>query len=217
MTRWGETHASQANKKEHKRKLILQQAAISFNRRGSHGVTLDEVAAKLRVSKAALYRYIDSKNDLLLACHLEAVQIAQNAADAADRMGGDGWTKIRMTLQRHLQDMIKILGVPSMLLEEDSLEPADMCRIVELRDAYEGRLRAFYEAGIADGSVLPGNSRIAIFTLLGALNWTAKWYRADGMWQPEEIAEAIVETVSRGISTKPREQFFATLHASMEL
>lgn len=212
MTKWAGTQLSSNELKEMKRKLIIRQAASTFNRRGSQGATLEDVAAQLKISKAALYRYVSNKKDLLLACHLEAVRIAQEAADSADRLGESGWMKIHLSLKRHLENMIQSLGVPSLILEDNSLDEESMEMIVTLRDAYEGRLRSFYEEGVKDGSVIPGNAKVAVFAMLGALNWTAKWYQPDGEWKPEEISEAIVEVVTRGISARPRERLLSTLH-----
>src|SRR5262249_2936913 len=187
MPKWVGTELSVEEQRERKRKLIIRQAAVIFNRRGAQGATLHDVAAGLQISKAALYRYVNNKNDLLLACHLEAVKIAMRAADAAEHNAENGWTKIKFTLQRHLEDMIQDLGVPAMLLEENSLEPSGMKLVLEQRDKYENRLRSFYREGVSDNTVVPGNPKIAVFALLGALNWTAKWYRADGRWKPREI------------------------------
>jgi AcrR family transcriptional regulator len=212
VAKWAGTQLSADEQKERKRKLIIRHAATMFNRRGSQGATLEEVAAQLEISKAALYRYVNSKNDLLLACHQEAVRIAMNAADRAERIGGDGWTKIRLTLQLHLEDMIDSLGVPTMLLEENSLDRKSMEMVVKLRDKYESRLRQFYREGVKDGSILPGDAKIGVFSLLGALNWTAKWYRSDRPWKSDEIAEAIVETATRGIASRPRDAFLSALH-----
>lgn len=212
MTKWGEARATVGRKKEHKRRLILRHAAVAFNRSGSHGATLDEVAAQLKISKAALYRYVANKHDLLLACHLEAVEIALRSAKAAERNGGDGWSKIRMTLQRHLEDMMQALGVPAMVFEENALEAESRAKVIALRDEYEALLRSFYDEGVADGSIMEGNAKIAVFALLGALNWTAKWYKPDKSWTAEQIAEAIVETITRGIAARPRERFLSVLH-----
>lgn len=212
MTKWAGTELSAEKQKERKRKLIIREAATIFNRRGSQGATLEEVATQLNISKAALYRYVDNKNDLLLACHQEAVRLAMKAADSAERSGGNGWTKIRLTLQRHLEDMIESLGVPTMLFEENSLDAKSMDMVLRMRDAYEGRLRQFYREGVADGSILPGDAKLAVFALLGALNWTAKWYRPNGPWKADEIAEAIVEIVTRGIASNPQEAFLGRLH-----
>jgi len=213
MTRWSGSGLSVTEQRRQKRALILRHAAPLFNRRGSQAATLGAVAAELRISKAALYRYVSSKNDLLLACHLEALSIATAAADAAELQPLDGCSRLQYALRYHLENMISKLGVPALLLEEDSIDPISMKKVVGMRDAYERRLRKFYADGVADGSIVPGNAKLAVFSLLGALNWTAKWYNSNGPWSAADIAEAIAETTTRGIATK-RRPFRSKLHIS---
>ena len=74
--RWANAIPSRAEQTDTKRRAIIREAAKVFNRRGSHGTTLEDVAERLGVSKAALYRYVQNKNDLLCACHEEAMEIA---------------------------------------------------------------------------------------------------------------------------------------------
>ena len=50
---------------ETKRKTIVREAARVFNRRGSHGATLDLVAERLGVTKAALYFHFKTKEDIV--------------------------------------------------------------------------------------------------------------------------------------------------------
>ena len=76
MTKWANAVPSRAEQQDTKRKAIIREAARCFNRRGSHGTTLEDVAERLGVTKTALYRYVNNKNDLLCACHEEAMEIA---------------------------------------------------------------------------------------------------------------------------------------------
>ena len=45
-----------------KRRAVLREAAASFNHKGYHGTSLNEIAASLGVTKAALYHYFPNKN-----------------------------------------------------------------------------------------------------------------------------------------------------------
>lgn len=51
--------------KETARSSIVQAAMEVFASKGYHGATMDDVARKLGVSKAALYQYFNSKDELL--------------------------------------------------------------------------------------------------------------------------------------------------------
>ena len=51
-----------------KRLEVLREAAASFNFKGYHATSMNEIAASLGVTKAALYHYFPNKNSLLAAC-----------------------------------------------------------------------------------------------------------------------------------------------------
>jgi AcrR family transcriptional regulator len=63
---------------ERRRRQILDAALACFLRRGFHQATMQEICAEARISPGALYRYFDSKADIIAA-------IAEDAfSDAAD-------------------------------------------------------------------------------------------------------------------------------------
>lgn len=184
--RWANAVPSRAEQSDTKRRAIIREAAKVFNRRGSHGTTLEDVADRLGVSKAALYRYVQNKNDLLCACHEEAMQIANEHLGIGERTGRNGLEKIQIAMTGYLRAMINELGVPVLVLEENALEPQSAVRIVKLRDAFEKRLRGLVKQGVSDGSIVPVAPKLAVFMLLGASLWVNKWYSPEGQWSGEE-------------------------------
>src|SRR5262249_19618227 len=95
VTKWANAVPSRAEQSRTKRKAIIREAARVFNRRGSHGTTLEDVAERLGVTKTALYRYVNNKNDLLCACHEEAMEIAFEHLDEGERTGRPGLRRSR--------------------------------------------------------------------------------------------------------------------------
>ncbi len=203
MNRWANAVPSSAEQSDTKRKAIIREAARVFNRRGSHGTTLEDVAERLGVSKAALYRYVENKNELLCACHEEAMEIANDNLDIGERVGRTGLEKIQIAMTGYLQTMISDLGVPVLLLEENALETQSATRIMKLRDAFEKRLRGLVELGIADGSIVAADPKLAVFMLLGAVHWVTKWYSPDGPWTPGDASKALIELATRGLAARP--------------
>ena len=57
-----------------KRALIIKSAAHAFGRKGFHATTLDEIAADLKVTKASLYYYFSTKEELLYEVHLLSME-----------------------------------------------------------------------------------------------------------------------------------------------
>jgi TetR/AcrR family transcriptional regulator len=203
MTKWANALPSRAEQSDMKRKAIIREAARVFNRRGSHGTTLDDVADRLGVTKAALYRYVDNKNDLLFACHEEAMEIANEQLGIGEREGRTGLEKIRIGMTGYLRVMIGDMGVPVLVLEENALAEGSARQIIILRDAFEKRLRRLVEEGIRDGSILPVNPKLAVFMLLGALNWVTKWYSPEGVWTAEQASSAVIELATRAFAAEP--------------
>jgi len=214
MTRWANAVPNRAQQQELKRQAIIREAARIFSRRGFHGATLDDVADRLGVTKTALYRYVRNKNDLIFACHEEAMDIAFRALDRGEAQGRTGLEKIRIGMQTYLAEMIGELGVPVLILEENSLQGDEAERIYGLRDAFEQRLRGLFEQGIADGSILPLSAKLAVFMLLGSIHWVTKWYRPEGAWSAEDVAEALLELATRGLAAAPTPALGAQIHRS---
>jgi TetR/AcrR family transcriptional regulator len=199
MGRWANAVPSRAEQSDTKRKAIIREAARVFNRRGSHGTTLEDVAERLGVTKTALYRYVDNKNDLLCACHEEVMEIANDNLDIGERDGRNGLEKIQIAMTGYLRTMISDLGVPVLLLEE------------------EKRLRGLVELGVVDGSIVPTDPKLAVFMLLGAVHWVTKWFSPDGAWAGEDASAAPIELATRGLAAKPTRTLTSAIHRSSRI
>lgn len=210
--RWANTIPTPAEQLEIKRQAIIREAAQVFNRRGSHGTTLDEVAERLSVTKTALYRYVKSKNHLLYLCHKEAMDIAALNMDIGEREGKTGLEKIQIGMKGYMREMIGAMGVPVIILEEKALTGEEAKKIIALRDAFEIRVRALVNEGVRDGSIVPINSKLAIFAMLGAVHWVTKWYSPTGVWTPDQVSDAMIELVTRGFAADPSKQLTADIH-----
>lgn len=212
MSRWASALPNREEVSETKRQAIIREAAKVFNRRGSHGATLDDVAERLNVSKAALYRYVQSKQDLLYACHVEAMEIARVSIDVGEATGRSGLEKIQIGMSNYLREMIGAMGVPVLILEENVLTGHQARHVLSLRDAFEQRMRRLVEEGITDGSILPVNAKLAMFMFLGAVHWVTKWYSPDGPWTADDVADALIEMTTRALAAHPAERLKARIH-----
>jgi len=212
LARWGSAVQDREEQQELKRKAIIREAAQIFSRRGWHGATLDDVATRLGVTKAALYRYVRNKNDLLFACHEEAMEIADRTLSEGERNGRTGLEKIQIGMRSYLAEMIGELGVPALILEENSLQGDEAEQIYGLRDAFEKRLRDLISTGIDDGSIVPMNPKLCAFMLLGAVHWVTKWYRPGGDWSADEVSDALIELATRGLAAEPAAELAAAIH-----
>lgn len=203
MGTWRNVVPEASQQYERKREVLLREAAASFNRSGYHGTSLTEIAKKLGVTKAALYTYVPSKEELLYYCHDSAMDAAMESLQEARALAGNGLQKLTTTLQRYLQLMLGEEGSYIVLLEENAMKPAHVRAIIKRRDAFEKGLRELIEEGVADGSIVECNPKLAIFVAMGALNWSRKWYDPKGEWSGPQIAFALAQMLERGLAKKP--------------
>ncbi len=53
--------------------------------------------------------------------------------------------------------------------------------------------------GQRKGELRPGDPKLAAFALLGALNWAALWFKPDGAYSAETVAEHFVPQLLQGL------------------
>ena len=71
---------------------------------------------------------------------------------------------------------------------------------VERRRAYEAMFVAVLEEGMAAGRFRANlNRRIAVLTILGALNWTPEWFSPDGRLSAAEVGDLMADALLGGI------------------
>ena len=170
-----------------KRQEVLREAAASFNFKGYHATSLTEIATSLGVTKAALYHYFPNKNSLLAACFERAMDVAFASLERGRRQGKNGRERLVLTITGYVSQLIDELNCCVVLMEEQALLPEDRAKLVRQRDRFERALRALVKEGIEDGSVVPCDPKLAIFVILGAMNWVAKWFKPSGAWKPQQI------------------------------
>lgn len=200
---WNELVPSHRELHETKRRVLLREAAKAFNRQGYHATTLDSLAKRLGISKAALYHYFPNKHALLKACFDEVMEAAFSNLAHARANGRNGREKLRMVFAGYLQDIIDELSVTVVVLEDDALTPKDRDKAFAQRDRFEYSLRELVSEGIADGSIVACDPKLVILTMLGAVNWVPRWFRHKGAWSTQQLAEAMSEILDRSISTLP--------------
>jgi TetR/AcrR family transcriptional regulator, cholesterol catabolism regulator len=71
------------------------------------------------------------------------------------------------------------------------------------RRDYEQAFIGVIEDGIKSGAFRSNlNRRIAVLTILGALNWTPEWLSPEGSLSPDEVGGMIADTLLTGVRDK---------------
>lgn len=203
MSQWKNAIPNRKTLHALKREAVLQQAVTDFNQKGFHATSLEDIAHSLGLTKAALYHYFPNKHALLRASFDRALGVAFEGLEKAQNTGGSALEILGNTLKYYLRASLDDLSCCVVLTEQNALLPKDQEEVVASRDRFESALRDLVEKGMKDGSIVPCNSKLAVFALLGSVNWVPKWFSSNGQWQDYQVAEALVDVLCRSLAKNP--------------
>jgi TetR/AcrR family transcriptional regulator, cholesterol catabolism regulator len=180
---------------------LLDVAIALFYEKGYENTTLQDIADRMGFTKAAIYYYAKNKEELLVEIYLSIVEPAIADAKAmAARPAPDGATRFVRLIEQHLQTFLSNIQANAVFeVQNFSLSELAKRRIQSLARTYDKVLRDVYDAGIADGSIAPGNSSIAVNAVIGMCNSAHRWYRPRGNYSVDQVIEELVSLVDTGI------------------
>lgn len=192
-------------KRYRRRQEILREALAAFRERGYHATTLEEIAGRLGITKAALYHYFSDKEEILYTCHRGSLEELEAILERAREMDAPASERLHYLIREHVRVMTDSLAGSPLALEVTALAPEHAERVIRARDRYERGVRQLIAAGVALGEFRPTDPKLAAFAIFGAINWIVRWYRSEGTSQAAEIGEAFADLWVRGLDAHPRE------------
>lgn len=199
--RWNDALPDPDEQYEIKRLAVLKEAGRAFSRVGFHNTSLDEIAKTLRVSKATLYYYFPTKQDLLFECHKLAMDLGDESVKRANQ-ARNGMESLTTFVFHYVGALTSELGAFAVLSDLHALSPEQHAAITKRRDRFDTILRGYVKAGIADGSIRDVDPAIAVGFFMGAINWLTVWYRSAGPRSGAEIAQTFAELVADGLGKR---------------
>jgi AcrR family transcriptional regulator len=188
---------------QNRKDQILEAAERLFSERGYHAATIRDIARELRIEAGSLYSHISGKQDLLFEIVMRGSEQFLGAAREVIASGGPAREQLRALMRRHLA--IMAASAPRAVVhfhEWRHLEPEHQAAIRRRRDEYEGYVRRIIHAGVASGEFAPADERLIGLHVLSLLNWTYQWYRPDGTWNAEQLADHYFELLMRGLEPR---------------
>ncbi|WP_296717622.1 TetR/AcrR family transcriptional regulator [Erythrobacter sp.] len=181
-----------------KRQRILEVASELFARHGYESTTLDEVAARIEVTKPFIYSYYSNKGELLREICERGIRLSTAALEAAlaePASPTEQLHEIVRAVGRIIVDNRDYISVYQ--AEEKNLTTEDARKIRALRHEFDLRLTELLEKGRSSGEFDIQHAQRSALWIGGLLTWIASWYHEGGKWSAEEIIEDAVYTVNK--------------------
>ena len=186
-------------KNEARRLDILRAAARVFRRLGVSATGMREIAEEADLSPGNLYYYFTGKDEILLFCQERTLERLLGVVKAARAIPGSWAGRLRSVLSAHVHCVLDELEGATAHLEIEALPEEMRDAVVHKRDAYERAVRALVAEGVKAGEFTPADPALVTRAMLGAVNWTARWYRHDGAQSVAEIADSLSGYLVRGL------------------
>jgi len=195
---WSST-TTREEQRELKRQAVLQAAAQLFNDRGFHATSLDDIAARLNVSKPTVYYYFKNKDEILLSCVRQGLDMMLKHIDESRRGGGQAIDQLLTCMRTYAQIVMQDFGMCLIRVGDEQLSPDSRQELRRLKAAIDHEFRRLVAAGVVDGTIAPCDPKMTAFAIAGALSWIARWYQPGGQYTPEEVAEQYISTLCNGV------------------
>ncbi|MCI0656506.1 MAG: TetR/AcrR family transcriptional regulator [Acidobacteria bacterium] len=186
-----------------RRLAILKAAGRAFRRHGFAQTGMREIAREAKLSSGNLYYYFRGKDELLAFCQDHVLDRLLSEVKAARSRERSAPLRLRRLIRSQVGCMLDDLAGAAAHLEVDALPPRIRARILRKRQRYERALRRIIQEGVRERALQTADPALAARAILGAVNWSARWFTPEGKLTPSQIGDRFAELLVRGLSPHP--------------
>lgn len=187
-------------KSQDKAQEIYLTAAQIFFTKGYNASSLNDIAEAMKMTKAGLYYYVESKQDLLYRIiRLGLDNVKEEVLDPA-RGIVDAEERLRFIIINHAR--LSAGGNHAVIIishEDNALNFAQRQEVVGRRREYFEFIRDTLVELESQGKLHKVDLTTATFTLLGMIIWLARWFSPKGKASLKDVCEDVCEMALRGL------------------
>ena len=194
-----DTGRDAARRPADRRLEILRGAAAAFRDRGYAATSVRDIARRIGMTPGNLYYYFRNKQEILYFCQEASLEVLLREARRIAASAAGPEEKVRALVRAQVLCMLDELHGSAGHIEFHAIPRHRLKRVIARRDAYERLVRAAVAEGVRARRFASCDPKLATLAILGAVNWTARWYRPGGEWAPEAIADGFADLLVRGL------------------
>ncbi len=165
---------------DNRRADLIRVAARLFREKGFDGTTVRDIAHAVGMRSGSPFYHFANKHELLMAVMEEGLRLGlDRTRDALADDALEPTQRLRRLVRTHY-GILHDTGsdfIPVMLYDWRSLPDQYKRRIIELKDRYDAIWQRTLDELHASGQ-LRADAKLARLMILGAINFSATWYRA---------------------------------------
>jgi len=182
------------------RDRIHRIAAELFARNGYHGTGMSELSEAVGLGRGALYYHISSKESVLYAISLGAIEQLIEPSDAIVAGDGSAESRVRELARVLMRNIAELSNEWTVFFREHIALTGDWRDdIMRKREHYESLWADLLAEGAANGEFKPVPS-VVTKGVLGMFNYSYLWIRDDGPSTPEQVADAFCDVLLGGLT-----------------
>jgi AcrR family transcriptional regulator len=203
MTVAAEPAPARRGRPGHSLDTLLDAAVALFNERGYEATSMDELAARLGVTKSAIYHHVPSKVELLRLALDRALDALFALTEETGATTGPAIDRLEYVVRGSVRVLAAELPFVTLLLRlrgNSEIERTALHRRREFDRVVTGLVRAAEHEGDVRADVDPA---VISRLLFGTVNSLTEWYRPDRGLTADDLAEAVVAITFAGLRTAP--------------
>ncbi len=181
-----------------RRDALLRVCARLFREKGFDGTTIRDISAAAGMHSGSPFYHFASKQEMLLAVMEEGLAEGLRRTEAVLAERCPAREKFQRLVRSHLATILEDGNdfIPVLLYDWRSLTAANRRRVIALRDRYDALWQRMVDQLAREGQIA-GDPQLARLLVLGAVNWTAKWYRPGGKLSLDALAAQAAKILLR--------------------
>jgi AcrR family transcriptional regulator len=182
---------------------LLEAAVAVFDERGYEATSVEEIAARLGVTKSAVYHHVSSKGELLRLALDRALDALFAVTTEPAATTGPAIDRLEHVVRGSVRVLAEELPFVRLLLRLRGNTDVERTAL-ERRRRFDRIVTDLVRAAEAEGDVRPDvDPALTSRLLFGTVNSLTEWYRPDGDLSPDALADAVVTTTFDGLRTTP--------------
>ena len=184
---------------------ILTHATDVFCEKGYEGASMRDLSRASGMSLAGMYHYFGSKERLLYLIQKHTFTTIVEELKARLQRVNDPAERIRIFVLNHLDYfMANQSGLKVLSHEDEALKNGFNCEIAAIKREYY-RICLGLMDDLKRARKLDFNSRTAVMSLFGMINWIYTWYNPRHDGTAEDLADQMTRIVLSGVASPPND------------